>query len=269
VNPVQKLAVSQGKRPSSPVNARKGLLWLHRLGRTCLWHDPSLYRWFGRLRGHGDCLDLDFELWIDGFPGSGTALAAAAFQEANPEVKLAGRWHVPPFILHALYSFKPGIFVIRQPADAVISSAILSNYSLGESLDYYNDFHRAIAPQAAWLFVAPFEDIMTQCATVIESFNVHYCTNFLAPAQNPAAWLSGAGEPASQPEGAVRELRVARPSRIHSDLKHELRKRLHESPRLRRKLEHARKYYSTFLLGERRTKLPTFNVSTRHLPSLA
>jgi hypothetical protein len=234
-----------------------------------LWHDPSLYRWFGRIRGHGDCHNLDFDLWIDGYPGSGTALAAAAFREANPDVKLAGRWHVPPFILHALYSFKPGIFLIRQPADAVISAAILSNRSLGESLDYYNDFHRVMAPQASWMFVVPFEDIMTQCATVIEGFNVHYLTNYLAPAQNPAARLAAAVQAASEPEVAARELRVARPSLIASDLKHELRKQLHESPALRRKLERARKHYSAFLVGERRTKLPTFNVSTRHLPSLA
>jgi len=235
-----------------------------------LWHDPSLYRWFGRLRGRGDCLNLDYDLWIDGFPGSGTALAATAFWEANPEIKLAGRRHAPPFILHALYSFKPGIFLIRQPADAAISAAILANCSLGESLDYYNDFHRVMAPQASWMFVAPFEDIMAQCATVIESFNLHYRTNYAAPAQNPAARLYAAGpSSAPQPEGAVRELRVARPSPICSGLKNEMRQRLHESPALRRKLEQARKYYSTFLLGERRTKLPNFNVSTRHLPSMA
>lgn len=244
-------------------------MWFHRLARACLWHDPSLYRWFGKLRGRGDCLNLDYDFWIDGFPGSGTALASTAFWEANPEVRLAGRWHAPPFILHALYSFKPGIFVIRQPADAVISSAILSNSSLAESLDYYNDFHRVMAPQASWLFVVPFEDIMTQCATVIESFNLHFRTNYSAPVQNPAARLTSAIQATSQPDGAVRELRVARPSLISSDLKHELRKRLHESATLRRKLEHARKYYSAFLLGERRTKLPAFNVSTRHLPSLA
>jgi hypothetical protein len=220
------------------------------------------------MRGRGDCLNLDYDLWIDGFPGSGTALAATAFREANPEVKLAGRWHAPPFILHALYSFKPGIFLIRQPADAVISAAILSSCSLGESLDYYNDFHRVMAPQASWMFVVPFEDIMTQCATVVESFNLHYRTEYAAPAQNPAARLA-TRPTAPQPEGDVRELRVARPSAISSDLKHQLRTRLHESPALRRKLEHARRYYSAFLLGERRTKLPNFNVSTRHLPSMA
>ncbi|HXD00448.1 MAG TPA: hypothetical protein VN048_13985 [Verrucomicrobiae bacterium] len=266
---MQKVAVPRGTRSRPPASSRRALLWVHRLARACLWHDPSLYRWFGRLRGRGDCLNLDYDLWIDGFPGSGTALAATAFWEANPEVKLAGRWHAPPFILHALYSFKPGIFLIRQPADAAISSAILSNSSLGESLDYYNDFHRVMAPQASWMFVAPFEDIMTQCATVIESFNLHYRTNYAAPAQNPAARLATAKPSAPQPEGAVRELRVARPSPISSSLKNEMRQHLHESPALRRKLEQARKYYSAFLQGERRTKLPNFNVSTRHLPSMA
>ncbi len=244
-------------------------MWFHRLARACLWHDPSLYRWVGRLRGHGDCLNLDYDLWLDGYPGSGTALATAAFREANPTVRLAGRRHVPPFILHALYNFKPGIFLIRQPADAVISAAILSNRSLGECLDYYNDFHRVMAPQASWLYVVPFEEIMTQFATVIEAFNIHYRTNYAAPAQNPAARLSAAGPSPSQPEVAVRELRVARPSAACSSLKQELRQRLHESPAHRRKLEQARKYYSAFAGGERRAKIAPFDISTRHLPSLA
>jgi hypothetical protein len=244
-------------------------MWFHRLARTCLWHDPSLYRWVGRLRGRGDCLNLDFDVWIDGYPGSGTALAAAAFREANPAAKLAGRWHSPPFILHALYSFKPGIFLIRQPADAVISAAILCNRNLGECLDYYNDFHRVMAPQASWLYVVPFDEIMTQCATVIEGFNVHYRTNYAAPAQNLAGRLSATEPSPSQPEGAIRELKLARPSTVCPSLKQELRQRLHESAANRRKLEQARQYYSAFAGGERRTKSTPFNVSTQHLPSLA
>lgn len=259
---------ARGTRLTLPAKSSKGLTWVNRLARACLWHDPSLYRWVGRLRGHGDCLELDYDLWIDGYPGSGTALAAAAFQEANPTVKLSGRRHVPPFILHALYSFKPGIFLIRQPAEAVISAAILSGSSLGECLDYYNDFHRVMAPQATWLYVVPFDEIMTQFATVIEAFNVHYRTSYAAPAQNPVARIGGAGSLKPQPEVVARELRVARPSSISSSVKQELRQRLHDSARLRRKLELARKYYAAFAGAERRNKATSFDVSTRHLPSL-
>jgi hypothetical protein len=228
-----------------------------------------MYRWVGRLRGHGDCLSLDYDLWLDGYPGSGTALAAAAFRGANPGAKLGGKWHVPPFILHALYSFKPGIFLIRQPADAVISAAMLTGSRLGDCLDYYNDFHRVMAPQASWLYVVAFDDIMTQFATVIEAFNVHYRSNYAAPAQNPASQLASGKEIPTQPENAVRELRVARTSSNLSGLKQELRQRLHESPKLRRKLEQARKYYAAFAGPEARTKAAQLNVSTRHLPSLA
>lgn len=267
---MQKVAVTRGTRTSLTRNSRKGgLLWIHRLAHACLWHDPSLYRWFGRLRGRGDCLNLDYDIWIDGFPGSGTALATAAFREANPAARLAARRHVPPFILHALDNFKPGIFLIRQPADAVISSAILANRSLGECLDYYNDFHRVMAPHASWLFVVPFEDVMTQFGTVVESFNVHYRTAYAMPAQNTASRLLVSAKAAAQPEVAVRELRVARPSATCSSLKNELRQKLHESAKLRKKLEKARQYYYAFAGEEHRSRVTTFNVSTQHLPALA
>ena len=220
------------------------------------------------MRGRGDCFQRDYDLWIDGFPGSATALTASAFQQANPGVRLGGRWHTPPFILQALFSFKPGIFLVRQPADAVISWTILSNRNLGECLDYYNDFHRALAPQAPWLFVVPFDEAMSRFATVIEGFNVHYHTNYSTPAQNPAAFLATEGESQPRPEPAVRELRIIRPVAAHSDLKQELRLRLHESPRLRRKLERARQFHLAFVPGGR-TRVPQLNVSTRHLPSLA
>ncbi len=247
----------------------KGFSLIRRLGRACLWHDPALYRWFGRLRRRGDCLNLDFDLWIDGFPGSANALATMAFRQANPTARLGGRWHTPPFILHALFNFKPGLLLVRQPADAVISQAILSNADLGDCLDYYNDFHRVLSPHASWLFVVTFEEIMTQFATVIEGFNLHYRTAYVAPTQNPAAFLAAGGSTQPRPEASGNELRVARPAANPSSLKQELRRRLHESRDLSRKLEHARQLYSAFIPSGRRTPIPKLNVSTRHLPSLA
>jgi hypothetical protein len=251
-----------------PAATGRSTFLFRRLARACLWHDPALYRWFGKLRGRGDCLDLNFDLWIDGFPGSANGLAAKAFGQANPSASLGGRWHAPPFILHALFNFKPGIFLVRQPADAVISWAILSNRSLAECLDYYNDFHRVLSLHATWLFVAPFEEVMTQFATVIDAFNLHYRTNYAAPAQNPAAVLAASAQP-QRSNGSASELRVSRPAPTPSSLKHELRQRLHETPRLCRKLDRARELYSAFVPGGRRALVPKLNLSTRHLPSLA
>ena len=266
---MQKRSGNLGIHTSGRAPAGNSASPLRRLARACLWHDPALYRWFGRVRRRGDCFDLDFDLWIDGFPGSANVLAAKAFQQANPTARLSGRWHAPPFILHALFNFKPGILLVRQPADAVVSHAILSNGDLGDCLDYYNDFHRILSPNASWLFVVTFEEIMTQFATVIDGFNLHYRTDYGAPTQNPAAFLAAAGPTPTPPDGSGHELRVVRPAASHSSLKQELRQRLHENPVLRRKLEHARQLYSAFVPSGRRTPIPKLSLSTRHLPSLA
>src|SRR6185312_9479937 len=119
-----------------------GKPWLlaKRMGRACFWRDPGLYRWLGKVRGRGDCQKVDFDMWIDGFPGSASALAAEGFQEANTESRIATPRHLPPFILNALYNFKPGMLLMGQPTDMVVSWAIVSNRSLAECLDYYNDF---------------------------------------------------------------------------------------------------------------------------------
>lgn len=259
-----------GSRWNHPGPVRRSRLIVERLGRACLWHDPAFYRWIGRLRGHGDCLNLDFDLWIDGFPGSAGNLAAAAFQQANPAVRLAQRRHLPPFILNAVYNFKPGMLLISRPEDAIVSGAIISNTSLSECLDYYNDFHRLLLPNAPWLFMVTIEELVTQFPTVIEAFNLHFQTNYIAPDGNFAAALSPSGpapSPASPP--AAGELRVSRPLVSKPSLRRELRERLREIPALRRKLERARQLYSAFVPGGRRIIVPSLDLTTRHLPSLA
>jgi hypothetical protein len=250
---------------NAPRPMRRSWLLLHRLGRSCFWHDPAMYRWLGRLRGHGDCLNLDFDLWIDGFPGSAGNLAARAFQQANPAVRLAPRRHLPPFILNAAYNFKPGMLLISRPEDAVVSGAIISNTSLSECLDYYNDFHRLLRPNAPWLFVVTTEELVTQLARVIESFNLHYRTNYLAPDVVFPAAEAGAPPPAA----VVGELRVSRPASGKRSLRRELRERLRETPSLRRKLERARQLYSAFVPRGSGIHVPSLDLTTRHLPTLA
>ena len=228
-----------------------------------------MYRWLGRLRGHGDCLNLDFDLWIDGFPGSAGNLAARAFQQANPAVRLAPRRHLPPFILNALYNFKPGMLLISRPEDAVVSGAIISNTSLSECLDYYNDFHRLLRPNAPWLFVVTTEELVTQFARVIESFNLHYRTNYIAPDENFTTPISMSPQALPSPAAIAVELRVSRPASGKPSLRRELRERLRETPALRRKLERARRLYSAFVPRGSGIHVPSLDLTTRHLPTLA
>jgi hypothetical protein len=235
----------------------------------CLWHDPAFYRWFGRLHRRGDCYNLDFDFWIDGYPGSASSMAAKAFQQANPSARIASRSHLPPFILHALYHFKPGMFLIRQPEDAAVSHAILSNSTLGECLDYYNDFHGVLLPNAPWLFVVTFEELMTRVATVTESFNLHFGTNVTPPARSPASSFSAAPPSPARPGGSTAVLKVSRPAPNKPGVRQELRRRLRESRVLERKLARARRLYQVFVPDARGLPAVRFDLTTRHLPALA
>jgi hypothetical protein len=248
---------------------RSGWLLVRRLGRHCFWHDPAVYRWFGILSGHGDCLKLDFDFWIDGYPGSASSMTAKAFQQANPISRIASRRHLPPFILNSLYNFKPGIFLIRKPEDAVISHAILSNTTLGECLDFYNDFHRVLVPNAPWLFVVPFEELMTRVATVTEAFNLHFGTSLIPPARSPASNIpESTGAQVAEISTSV-DLKVARPLPNKPGIRQELRQRLRESKVLQRKLERARVLYQAFVPASQAVPKFSFDVTTRQLPAMA
>ena len=242
---------------------------LRRLGRTCFWHDPSLYRWIGRARGRGDCVAVDFDLWVDGFPGSASALAAALLQQANPAARIAPRRHLPPFILNALYKFKPGMLLVSPPEEAVVSWAILSHGAPGDCLDFYLDFHRKLKPNAQWLFVVTPGELMSQFETVMEIFNLHFQTSYAAPGPGAVEHFAARESTPVRPDTATAELRVVRPLAKGGGARQELRRRIQESPRLRRKLELARQLYTEFVPGNRKVPLPPLNLTTRHLPTMA
>jgi hypothetical protein len=208
-------------------------------------------------------------MWVDGFPGSASALAASLFQRANPTTRIAPRRHLPPFILNALYKFKPGMLLVSPPEEAVVSLAILSNGAPGDCLDYYLDFHGKLKPNAPWLFVVTPAELMAQFETVVEIFNLHFQTNYAAPDPRVVERFAARQPARIRPDSAPAELRVARPVAKGGGARQELRRRLQESPRLRRRLEAARQLYVEFVPGNRKVPLPPLNLTTRHLPTMA
>lgn len=188
---------------------------------------------------------------------------------ANPTLRVVSPRHIPPFIIRCLEIGKPGMLVIRQPKDAVVSWAIYWNGYLEQCLDYYIDFHRALQPHARELFVASFEVVTTQFGRVVESFNQRFGTNYSHLPHNPemVANCFSRIEEIFAPNGEINELTVARPSASRARLKYGLVEQLRRSPLLQRKLERANELYATFC-PVRPSRSPGHNNSTQNIPVL-
>ncbi len=232
------------------IRLSKGPYPFRRLGRALFWSRPRLYRWFGQLRGHGNCLAEDFDVWIDGYPRSANSFTVESFRLANPGVRVRSHRHLPTFIIHSVTIGKPGIFLVRKPEDAIVSWAIFWNADAGHCLDYYIDYHHALRACAPDLFVASFEMVTTRFTDVIGKFNAHFGTSYSAIAHDGPTLdktFSKVEESAHrEPSGRVNELRVSRPSRERAEIKPIVLERLQKSPSLSRKLEIAREIYSEF-----------------------
>ena len=235
--------------------------FVRRLGRFLLWRYPALYRRIGLARHKRDCLDRDFEVWFGGYPRSANTFAVAAFSLANRTVRLASHFHVPPFLINCVKCDKPGIFLVRNPEDAAISWTIYweGRFKIGDSLDYYIDFHRAMSQYIPSLFVAPFEVVTIDFAKVVGDFNQRFGTSYASLPHNGSTvgqCFSLIEETTSvEPNGQLNELVVCRPSPFRANIKPALLRELHTSRRLSRKLETASELYRTFCQAPSRASL--------------
>lgn len=237
----------------------KGPFFVRSLGRRLLWSRPAIYRHFGLLRGRGDCLDNGFDLWIGGFPRSANTFALEAFRLANPAVRLVNPQHLPPFVVSSINKGKPGIFLIREPEDSVISWAILWGGYLEESLDYYIDYHQALLRYLPRLFVATFEMVTHDFGGVIQEFNRRFGTQYAAPPQGTEGEREIFSRIQTNSQLSGSELTVCRPSTERAKLKPEFRRRLRQYPALIRKLEVANKLYAAFASAPLGASFPADN----------
>ncbi len=204
---------------------------LRRLGRRLFWSEPAQYRWLGILRGHGDCLQNDWDVWLG--------------------VPFASHFHVPPFIIHGLQLGRPGILLIRPPIDAAVSWTIFwdGQIRLADAPDYYLDFHRALLPFRAELFVATFGQVTQHFSRVIQRFNRHFRTDYASLPSDDASvhrCFCFAEERARSRDGSICELTVSRPSEQRSVMKSNLIESVQASATLVRKLEAANQLYAVF-----------------------
>lgn len=246
-------------------------LLLRRTGRRVSWRNPQLYYPFGLLRGRGDCLAEDFDLWIDGFPRSANTFCLKAFQMGNPTARVRCHRHIPPFIIHALDAAKPGMFLVRKPIDAACSWAIFWNIGLAPCLDYYIDFHQALRSRIPELFIVSFEQVTTRFERVIEKFNQRFGTSYASMPSKPslAADCFAHIDRSSVGSGdSVNERTISRPSLHRAQLKPALLAEVQTQPALRSKLDRANGLYLQFRAGARAGFPALGSVTTGLVPTL-
>ncbi len=175
----------------------------------------------------------------------------AALKLANPNIPLASHFHLPPFIIRGLQLGKPGILLIRPPIDAAVSWTIYweGQIRLEDALDYYLDFHHALLPFRAGLFVATFDQVTQDFPQVIQRFNRCFTTDYASLRSDDAAvhrCFCFAEERARSGDGSINEFTVSRPSAHRSGMKSNLIESIQASATLVRKLEAANRLYAVF-----------------------
>lgn len=223
---------------------------LRRLGRRMFWPWPSLYWPIGKLRGR--IIDLDCDLWVGGFPRSANTFLWKFLQSALPDARIIGHLHFPPLIIKQLQMGRPGLFVIRDPVQAVVSASIFTNMSLQYILDYYVDFHHAMWRFRRDLLVAPFETVTGSPDSVLKEVTTKF--NLRNRADNPLhteAMIKVMTEIETMPHslnknGQVDEMKVSRPSAQRKLRAQELALELRTSAKLQPGLAKARLFYDRF-----------------------
>ena len=240
----------------------KSPILFHRAGRVICWRCPLLYRVFGLIRHHGDCLSGAYDAWIGGYPRSANTFSAAAFRLANPQVRLATHFHIPPFVINAVRLKKPGIFLVRPPEDTVASLTIYwkGKVKSEDCLDHYLDFYRIMAPYISSLFVAPFDVVTRDFGKVIEGLNDRFGTRFCAlphDGKMVSECFSRIEEVAPvEDDGSPDESIIHRPSTLRQELKPTVLRDLRSSRKASAKPEEAKELYSAFSQAPSRASLP-------------
>lgn len=205
----------------------------------------------GILRGRGDCLRHDFDIWVGGYPRSSNSFATAALRLGNPQLRVATHLHIPPFIINAVRANKPGLLIVRPPRDAALSWAIFweGRITIEQALDYYLDFHQALRPLRQDIFVASFEETTTAFDSVLRRLNHKLGASFVGlPKSAPSTdrCLSYVEDWFRSSDGSLNEFRVPRPSVRRAEVKRTLEKKIQTSHRILKKLQKADELYFEF-----------------------
>lgn len=223
---------------------------VNRAARRLLWPHPHLYLPVGMARKRGNVFSNGVDLYISGYPRSGNTFSRTAFLSANPGVRIQSHHHIPTFVLQKIRTGIPGLVLIREPLDAAISWSIHQNQPIEDSVAYWNDYYEALMPVRSKLFVATFEDVISDFGAVMRSFNARWGTSFVPfnhTAEATTDCFQVTEEDHREPGGEIREMQVCRPSASRRRIKEKYLRQLTQSSFLRDELAFARDIYRAFV----------------------
>jgi hypothetical protein len=221
---------------------------LRRAAREIFWGNPFLYRILAAVLRRPFLVHAtnDYDFWVGGFPRSSNTYTARMLELCLTHQRLLCHIHFPAHIIPMIKSGKPGMFVLREPVGACISWAQYAEQSLGESLDFYIDFHHIMLPYVNRLFVAPFELTTSNFRLVLDDFNRYYGLSLTLPDYSPSRVMEAVETNWTNEDGSVEEMRVARPSAVRAAQRQKYLAELAETPKLSAALEAAHRLYQTF-----------------------
>jgi hypothetical protein len=146
--------------------------------RLLIGSRPYLYFPMARISPRLRALSVrrDTELVVEGYPRSGNSFAMRALRMSQSrELRLAHHLHAPAQVLRAVAWEIPAMVLVRQPADAVVSSLMRLDWQRpGTALREWLWFYRSIVPVAERVVIATFDEVTTDFGRVVERINAKF-----------------------------------------------------------------------------------------------
>jgi hypothetical protein len=224
---------------------------LKRRLRGVLWRHPSVYRRLFELRHDGrDQFRPSGAFWVVGYQRSGNTFAGLLVDELLFPGRVDFHLHVCSSLRIAADSGRPGVFVIRRPLEAAISTAIFHHWPLIQALEDYIDLHRHWLQEAPEVPVAPFEWFTRNPGAFLREAarlaDLTLVSDLVTPEVLERIRVRTEGMFTSA-DGSLNECQVARPSVYRSRLQHEMAAAARDSRKIQSLLATAESIRRTFL----------------------
>lgn len=241
---------------------RRGLSPLVPLFRKAVWTNQATYYTYKKLRhGHQVPAAEDYDIWVEGYPRCANTFCQEILEIGFPELRNVSHLHAPFSAMRGDGEGKPGVLVIREPAAAVVSYAIMTGHGLFNCLDYYIAYYGRILDyfdESKQLFVSDFAETTKNPAKLLQNF-----ANYSGFAQSKSSIaltneeLSAmafkhideryamTNSPGNQE--SLHERAVARPNEARNELSRTLKKELQGNNRYQQGLAKAEHFYQATL----------------------
>ena len=139
--------------------------------RKLIWSHRQIYWLYMRWRGGMVNAEQDkFSFWIDGYPRSANTFISNSLQLSFPDKVIRSHSHSPFLPIAGIRKGLPGIFVIREPIEAISSYIVMTGHADVTAISFYIDFHRTIVKLVDQIYVADFRRVTTSIDEVISNF---------------------------------------------------------------------------------------------------